>query len=204
MTLQAYLRTVAGFVGCAGWLVAAAHADPASGAPPPSTAAPAAPAAPQASTTRPLVRALAREVREWRQLLSTVPQLTLYASAFSLFPPTATKKAIERGGHTRETVTTWTFVDGPFEWTPSGTKKFWVVTGSSGPRVVIAVFEAGDKPKHVASTVLLEPEPALAIGWSTSEPNRLLWTTCYGCQGLGGSIDASDVSNTGRVAFVYR
>ena len=75
------------------------------------------------------------------------------------------------------------------------------MTGSAGPRVVIAVFEAGDEPKHLASAVLLESEPALAIGWSTSEPNRLLWTTCYGCRGLGGSID---LASDGSVAFVYR
>jgi hypothetical protein len=196
MSLRAYLRNTAGFVGCAGWLVAAAQADP-----PVSQTPPPAATTRQASSTRPLVRALARDVGEWARLLSTVPQLALYAGEFSIFPASAAKTAIERGGRTRDAITTWTFVDGPFEWMPSSANKFWVVAGAAGPRVVIAVFEPGDKPKHVASTVLLEPEPALAIGWSASEPNRLLWTTCYGCQGLGGSIEASAA---GRVAFVYR
>jgi hypothetical protein len=134
-------------------------------------------------------------------MLSTVPQLVLYSSSFSIFSPTSTKTALERGGRTRESVTSWSFVDGPFEWKPNPKRALWVVTGSAGPRVVIAVFEPGEKPKHLASTVLLESEPALAIGWSSSEPSRLLWTTCYGCQGLGGSID---LSSDGRVAFVYR
>lgn len=195
MRLPAYLRTAAGFVGCAGWLVAAAQAEPVGGA--------SNELALSATTTSspPLARALPREARDWRQLLGTVPQLAPYAGEFGVFPASAAKTALERGGRTRETVTTWTFVAGPFEWKPNAGKTFWVVTGAAGPRVVIAIFEAGETPRHVASAVLLEPEPALAIGWSASEPTRLLWTTCYGCQGLGGSIDSS---GDGRVAFVYR
>jgi hypothetical protein len=144
---------------------------------------------------------ISRTSAQWRELVASVPQLALYSTEFAVFTPNATKVALERGGRTRENVTTWRFVDGPFEWRPSANKTLWVVTGSAGPRVLIAVFEPGEKPKHLASTVLLEPEPALAIGWSTSEPNRLLWTTCYACQGLGGSIE---LNPAGRVAFVYR
>lgn len=157
----------------------------------------AAPPEPATSPVRPLVR----DLNEWRRLLSTVPKVALYASEFAPLPSSATKTAIERSGRTRESITTWTFVDGPFEWKPNAKHSFWVVSGTAGPRVVIAVFEPGAQPRHLASTVLLEPDPALAIGWSASEPNRLLWTTCYGCQGLGGSID---LNADGQVSFVYR
>lgn len=144
---------------------------------------------------------LERSDEDWRTILARIPQLAPYASEFSRLPPTAAKTALERGGRTRETVTTWSFLDGPFEWKPNAKQTFWIVTGSAGSRVVIAVFEPGATPRHLASAVLLEPDPALAIGWSASEPNRLLWTTCYGCRGLGGSID---LASDGNVAFVYR
>jgi hypothetical protein len=192
MRLQAWIRPSLGFLACAGWIVAGARAEPASPAPPLSITAPQPPSPPHV---------LEQSNSEWRQVLARVPQLAPYAAEFASFAPTATKTALERGGRTRDSVATWSFVDGPFEWKPNAKQRFWIVPGFSGPRVVIAVFSAGDEPEHLASAVLLEPEPALAVGWSTSEPNRLLWTTCYGCRGLGGSID---LASDGSIAFVYR
>lgn len=191
MRLQPWIRPCLGFLACAGWIVAGARAEPAS------------PAQPVSVTSHPTspARPLERDTADWRAVLARVPPLAPYAAEFASFTPAATKTALERGGRTRDTVATWSFVDGPFEWKPNAKHRFWIVSGYAGARVVITVLEPGDAPRHLASAVLLEPEPALAIGWSASEPNRLLWTTCYGCRGLGGSID---LASDGSVAFVYR
>jgi hypothetical protein len=80
---------------------------------------------------------------------------------------------------------------------------FVVLAGSVAQGALISVLEptpAGGL-RHVASLVLAEQDAPLAIAYDAARPTELLWTTCYGCPGEGGSIRLGD---DGRPVFVYR
>jgi hypothetical protein len=194
--------TAAGACALLGFFAGSAVAGPPaaqSGGPQPKAALVATVAA--ASSSAATISALSRTAAEWRALFAVIPPLAGVAAEFAFLPAKATTEALERGGRTRETASTWTFVDRAFEWRPNAQRTLWIVSGAAGGRVVLAVLEPGAEPKHLASSVLLESDPALAIGYSASEPNRLLWTTCYGCPGLGGSIE---LGANGKVVISYR
>ncbi|HKU41858.1 MAG TPA: hypothetical protein VJR89_27060, partial [Polyangiales bacterium] len=147
----------------------------------------------------PPLRELQKTSQEWRAIFAAIPQLAAYARDFTPLGAAATREAL-RASRNRAGMAAWTFVDGPFWWLPEGGKGLWIVTGAASGRVVIAVLEPGEKPKHLASAVLVEPSAALAVGYSASEPKRLLFTTCYGGAGLSGAIDV----DAGGVEFSYR
>jgi hypothetical protein len=188
--------------GCA-WLVSASG--PLAAEPPPAaansrtaTSAAAAPASAVVSALSPLRRSEA----EWRALLATIPELAALAAGFVPFGPAATDDALTRGGRSRASVSTWSFGDGPVEWRPSAGQRFWIVVGASGPRALIAVLSADPAaPRHLASTVIAEAGAPIALGVSPGQPREVLWTTCYGCAGQGGTIQ---LGGSGRPSFVYR
>lgn len=193
--LRLQLRTAGLSLTAAFALVAGAQADP----PLAAGSNPVAPAAP--SPLPAWVKTLRRTTAEWASVLATLPELSPLAAQFAPLPLSATQTALDRGGRNRSTASAWSFVDGAFSWSPRPNRTFWIVTGTAGPRVVIAVLEPGEKPKHLASAVLLEAHPALAVGVSASDPERVSWTTCYGCPGLGGSIT---LAADGRPVIEYR
>ena len=158
-------------------------------------------ASPAATSGNATVRPLTRSADELRSILGSIPQLSTWAPEWRPLPSRATDDALERGHRTRTDLTGSTLVEGAFEWAPRADRKLWVIPGVAAGRIVIAVLEPGEVPKHLASTVLIESKPALAISTSTTDPKQLLWTTCYGCAGHGGSIRLDE---NGRPAFQYR
>ena len=181
--MRARIRTA-----CLLWCWVLLVAAGAAAAPPPPAAAPSP------------VRELRKSVEEWRALLAAIPPLSSFAAGFSPLGAAATREALQRGRN-RAGMSEWSFVDGPFSWQPSPERIYWIVSGAQGNRLLIAVLEPGPTPKYLASTILVEPTAALAIGFSASEPRQLLFTTCYGCAGQGGSIQ---LDQAGKPKFVYR
>ena len=161
--------------------------------PPPPAAMPAPAALP--------VHELRKTPEEWHALLAGIPQLASFAEGFTPLGASATREALQRSRN-RAGMAAWSFVDGPFSWQPAGGERsYWIVSGAQGNRLLIAVLEPGPTPKYLASAILLEPPAALAIGFSASEPRQLLFTTCFGCAGQGGSIQ---LDPAGKPKFVYR
>jgi hypothetical protein len=134
-------------------------------------------------------------------VLATIPPLASFAADWKPLPSKATDDALERGRRARSELSDLTFVEGAFEWAPRPDRRLWIVPGVAAGRIVIALLEPGDAPKHLASTALIEGKPALAIAIHANDPKQLLWTTCYGCAGHGGSIRLDE---NGRPAFQYR
>ena len=83
----------------------------------------------------------------------------------------------------------WAFQPAAFAWKPAPDRELWVLSGRSGKRALVAVFERrpNGQTEHAASAVLDEPDLTIAVGFSAGSAD-LLWTSCYACPGEGGTI----------------
>ena len=183
----------------------------------PATARAPAAAAPRAATEPPPTAATTRlepnaaapqsprkleySTQDWRRLLGALPELSSPAKHFVTLDAATTDKALECGKRTRANVSAWSFVDGPFEWALGG-QALWIVSGRIERGILLSVLSpSAQGPRHRASTIIAEPNAAIAIGLSTEHPQQLLWTTCYGSLGQSGSIE---LTKDGSPSFVYR
>jgi hypothetical protein len=197
-------------------IVAARHEQPPAPAQPAPQLAAAAPAqvaaeaaapdgeASKLDAQRPLIRPLSAQRDAWEKRLRKIPELARYAGRFVPFDGKAADAALGRGQRSRSSVSPyWTIADGPIAWSPAPRSELFVATGSIGDRALIAVLEvqASGALRHAASLVIDDKDTSIALGSSAEHPGELLWTTCYGCAGEGGSIVVGD---DGRPRFVYR
>lgn len=135
--------------------------------------------------------------------LATIPVLAGLADGFKAFSASDADAALRRGGRGRDGILLYTFLPSAFAWSPEKGKALWVLSGRSGARALIAVIRplADGTFSHAASTVIEEPDTTVAVGYNAEHPEQLLWTTCYGCAGEGGTIRLQE---DGRVEFTYR
>jgi hypothetical protein len=137
-----------------------------------------------------------------RKALAGVPVLASLAPRFEPFSAADVDAALRRGGRSRESITVWTFMPAAFTWSPRAGRELLVVSGRSDGRALIAVLEVkGQAFVHAASLTLHEPEATLAVGYSDQYPDQLVWSSCYGCAGEGGTVRWLE---DGRVEFGYR
>jgi hypothetical protein len=192
---RAALGTILAIFG----LAAAAAALAAQAGPAPAPAAPATAAA----APGPGVRPLALDVEGLRKALAGVPVLAGLAPRFEPFSTADVDAALRRGGRSRESIHVWTIMPAAFRWSPRAGRELLVLSGRSGARALIAVLEVkpGQAFGHAASLTLHEPEATLAVGYSDQYPDQLVWSSCYGCAGEGGTVRWLE---DGRVEFGYR
>jgi hypothetical protein len=138
-----------------------------------------------------------------RTALAAVPALASLADEFVPFSDADTDAALRRGGRSRDGIAVWTFQPAAFGWSPRAGRNLWVLSGRAGARALIAVLEPQGQQRfeHVASLVLHEPEVTVAVGYSDQYRDQLVWSTCYGCAGEGGTIRSRE---DGRIEFAYR
>ena len=162
-----------------------------------------APPAAAAPATGSGVRPLALDLDTLRKTLAAVPPLAALAADFVPFSAADADAALKRGGRSRDGISVWTFQPAAFAWSPRPGRELWVLSGRAGTRCLIAVLEPkGERAfAHVASLVLDEPEATVAIGYSDQYRDQLVWSTCYGCAGEGGTIRSRE---DGRIEFAYR
>ena len=162
-------------------------------------------AAPNASgaAPTPAVRALAVDADAMRKALATVPALAALAAQFVPFSAADADAALRRGGRSRDGIAVWTFQPAAFRWTPRPGRELWVLSGRAGATALIAVLEpkAEQRFEHVASLLLHEADVTVAVGSSDQHREQLMWSTCYGCAGEGGTIRSRE---DGRIEFAYR
>ena len=165
----------------------------------PGAAAPTSPDAAQGGG----LRKLSLDVPAMRAALAAVPALSALASDFVPFSDADADAALRRGGRSRDGIAVWTFQPAAFGWSPHAGRELWVLSGRSGMRALIAVLEpkGGRRFEHAASLVLQEPEVTVAVGYSDQYRDQLVWSTCYGCAGEGGTIRSRE---DGRIEFAYR
>lgn len=149
------------------------------------------------------IRALPLDATQLRQLLASIPTLAPLASDFKALSNADADAALRKGGRSRIGLQLFTFLPSAAAWVPTKGKEWWVLSGRSGARTVVAVLRAlgAGRFAHAASTFIDEPNATVAIGYSAEHPEQLMWTTCYGCAGEGGTIRVRD---DGRVEFTYR
>jgi hypothetical protein len=149
------------------------------------------------------VRALALDADAIRNALERAAVLAPLAAGFTPFTDADADAALRRGGRSRAGISVWTFQPSAFVWSPRAGRELWVLSGRSGSRALIAVLEpgSGDEDAHVASLVLQEPDATVAIGYNEQYRDQLVWSSCYGCAGEGGTIRSHE---DGRIEFTYR
>jgi hypothetical protein len=149
------------------------------------------------------LRALSLDAVAMRAALAAVPALASLAAEFVPFSDADTDAALRRGGRSRASIAVWTFQPAAFAWSPRAGRELWVLSGRAGARALIAVLEPKGEQRfeHVASLVLQEPELTVAVGYSDQYRDQLVWSTCYGCAGEGGTIRSRE---DGRIEFAYR
>ena len=162
-------------------------------------------AAPSASNATPTagVRALAVDASAMRKALAAVPALAALAAEFVPFSDADADAALRRGGRSRDGIAVWTFQPAAFGWTPRPGRELWVLSGRAGATALIAVLEPRGEQRfeHVASLLLHEADVTVAVGYSDQHRQQLVWSTCYGCAGEGGTIRSRE---DGRIEFAYR
>ena len=149
------------------------------------------------------VRPLELDLDALRKTLAAVPVLASLSGQFQPFAATDVDSALRRGGRSRESIHVWTIMPSAFVWTPRAGRELWVLSGRSGGRALIAVLEpkGAQTFAHAASLTLHEPEATVAVGYSDQYPDQLVWSSCYGCAGEGGTVRSLE---DGRVEFGYR
>jgi hypothetical protein len=138
-----------------------------------------------------------------RTALAGVPALAPLAAQFEPFSASDVDAALRRGGRSRQSIHVWTFMPAAFAWMPRAGRELLVVSGRAGGRALIAVLEVKSEQRfdHVASLFLHEADATVAVGHSEQHPDQLVWSSCYGCAGEGGTIRSLP---DGRVEFGYR
>jgi hypothetical protein len=148
------------------------------------------------------VTALPGGVEAVRNALRSVPALAQYAADFVPFTNADVDAALKRGGRSRDGIALWRFQPSAFAWRPREGRELWVLSGRAGTRALIALLERkGTGFEHAASLLIDERDATVAIGYGEQHPEQLVWTTCHGCAGEGGTIRSRD---DGRIEFVYR
>jgi hypothetical protein len=187
----------------AGATVGATGCEPASFAQAQAAPSMPAPKGSKATSELPIARPLLLELEATRKALASVPALAQLAESFVPFSEGDADAAMRRGGHSRDHVQPWTIMPPTFAWTPVPGKALWVLSGRAGSRAVVALLYAlgDDRFTHAASTIIEEADATIAIGSSEQYPKQLVWSTCYGCAGEGGTIRFGDDAH---VAITYR
>lgn len=156
-----------------------------------------------AEPERPLTRPLGLDERGARAELSKVPELAALAPSFTLFDEAAADAALRRGGASRGGIAVWQFLPAAVAWSPTAGEELHVLSGRTAEGALLAVLHAhaDGRLTHAASTVIDEADATLAVGGSAEHPRQLIFTTCYGCPGEGGTIRFGDDA---RVELGYR
>lgn len=154
-------------------------------------------------TSTKLVEPLSFDLQRWRAWMGEVPEVSRFADDFVPFDRRSINAAMKRGNRSRRSITAWTFAPAAFAWRPASGEEFWIVSGKSGQHTLLAALTVVGRGhlKHAGSTVFDEPDTSVAIGYAPDKPDRLLWTTCFGCQGESGNLV---YQGDGRVHFTYR
>jgi len=152
---------------------------------------------------RPFTRPLGLDERGARDELSKVPELAAFAGTFTPFDDAAADAALRRGGASRTGITLWQFLPAAVAWSPMPGEELHVFSGRTAQGALLAVLYAHSDGRftHAASTVIAEPEATIAVGGSADHARQLIFTTCYGCPGEGGTIRFGEDA---RVEIGYR
>jgi hypothetical protein len=125
------------------------------------------------------------------------------ASPLVPFDDGAIDAALKRGQRSRGALHVWQIQPALFVWSPVPEQRLLVISGQAGARGAISVLRLAKDGavEHLASALIEEQEPGIALGSSEQYPRNLLWTTCYECPGAGGNIRFEDDAS---VSFLYR
>ena len=100
------------------------------------------------------------------------------------------EQALRRGRRSRASIGAWTLEPSPTLWKAPTGVVYRVRVGDSVDGSVVKVARGSDKHgwTHAASLLLTGDHLPIALATSKAEPERLLWSSCWGCGGEGGSI----------------
>lgn len=151
---------------------------------------------------QPLIVPLELSTEAQREVLKSVPTLASYADSFVPMNGADTARALSRGGRGADTITWWTLAPSAFTWSPMPGEQIVVVSGHVKEGVLIAaLYPHEGKYLPGASTVLHERDSSVVMASREDSPTSLLWTSCWGCFGEGGSLR---LGSDNRVTFDFR
>jgi hypothetical protein len=138
---------------------------------------------------RPALQALELDVDSLRAKLKSVPELAAYADTFTPIGRADVSRALARGDRSESNITLWTLTPAVFAWAPMPGEEIVVVSGHVGDAVLLAaLYPHEGRWLHGVSTLLLDKDSSIAIGFRSDEPTSLIWTSCWGCYGEGGRL----------------
>jgi len=151
---------------------------------------------------RPLVVPLELSTEGQREVLKSVPALAEHAESFTPMSGTDTARALARGGRGADNLTWWTLAPSAFTWSPMTGEQILVMTGhvKDGGVLLAALYPHEGKYLHGASTLLYERDSSVVVASREDSPTSLLWTSCWGCFGEGGSLR---LGSDNRVTFDF-
>ncbi|MCX7807919.1 MAG: hypothetical protein N2515_04880, partial [Deltaproteobacteria bacterium] len=119
---------------------------------------------------------------EWRRVLEGVPELAPWAPNFEPHPVRRERQSAVFGGVE--------VLKGAFRWSPVAGEVVLVVWGWSGSDTLIAFLYpmSGQRYRHAASLVLSGVH--VPIEFSVPSRDRLVWSSCQGCAGEWGVVNA--------------
>jgi len=143
---------------------------------------------------RPLTRPLTLDVTAARAALLAVPELAAFATSFEPFTDKDVDAALRRGGASRTGIALWTFQAPLFAWSPTRGEELYVLSGRTTQGALLALIYAYGEGHfaHAASTLIAEAGATVAVGVNADHPDQLIFSTCYGCAGEGGTIRFGD------------
>jgi hypothetical protein len=128
-------------------------------------------------------------------ILATIPELASLPGPIRFFTePDDTATVLRRGKAKTTDLEGFTLTTSPLVWNPAPGDELLVVLGRSGrDSFVVALYQLpGDHYRLAASLVFANEKGPFALAYHAEIRERLIWSSCWKCQGEGGTVALRD------------
>jgi formylglycine-generating enzyme required for sulfatase activity len=138
------------------------------------------------------------------EILATIPELASLPGPVRFFAePDDTATVLRRGKAKTSDLDGFTLTTSPLVWNPAPGDELLVILGRSGRDSFIAALYQlpGDRYRLAASLLFASDQGPFALAYHPEIRERIIWSSCWKCQGEGGTVALRDAR---RVVIVQQ
>jgi hypothetical protein len=126
-----------------------------------------------------------------RTLLAQMPETAALADVFRAFPAAPDGPRAPRAGRKPASIAPWSPAHGALRWTPVRGEQLGVIAGDTpaGATLIAYYQPSGGRPLFGASYLTRDEHEPILVAYRADAPREVLFSTCWGCGGEGGSVE---------------
>jgi hypothetical protein len=144
----------------------------------------------------PAARKIVLEPTQLAEIFATIPQLSSITSVRYFVEPDDTTTVLKRGRTAAGPPDPegFTLTTSPLLWNPAPGEEVVVVAGHGAKdSFIVALYRLPEGRYRLASSLLLVNDTGpFVVAYNTEVRERLLWSSCWKCEGEGGAISLRD------------